>query len=60
MQVNQFSLQVQFLRNMSIGNMSLKLGKNSATLKQHWKAEFQITTCKNCFTNKPLIKLARK
>ena len=49
-----------FVRNMSIRNMRLKLGKNyEAFNKEHRQSEFKKQLPKNVFTGKFLIKLAR-
>ena len=36
------------MRNISIRNMRLKLGKNEETFKKHRQVDFQIITFKNC------------
>ena len=45
------------IRNVSIRNMRLKLGRNQRTVKKNKLVEFQVMTCKNRFTSKFLVKL---
>ena len=54
-----FQLHAFFIRNMSIRNMRLKLGKNYEAFKEHRQSEFKKQLPKNVFTGKFLIKLAR-
>ena len=41
-----FGVHVYFIRNLSINNMRLKLGKNEETFKKHRQTVFQIVNRK--------------
>ena len=49
-----------FIRNKSIRNIRLKLGKNYETYKKHRQAEFHVITLRNVFSRKFVLKLKRK